>query len=92
MKTCCPISNLDRNIPIPHYEIPVEGVLQKQSRKSYWIVDEETNTQADRLRNTLKEFGIEAEVTGIRKGPVITMFEILPAPGVKLNKIVNSGR
>ncbi|MCL2176260.1 MAG: DNA translocase FtsK, partial [Treponema sp.] len=29
-----------------------------------------------------------AEVTGIRKGPVITMFEILPAPGVKLSKIV----
>jgi S-DNA-T family DNA segregation ATPase FtsK/SpoIIIE len=35
------------------------------------------------------EFGIEAEVTGIKKGPVITMFEILPAPGVRLSKIAN---
>ncbi|MEJ2663371.1 MAG: DNA translocase FtsK, partial [Spirochaetia bacterium] len=34
-------------------------------------------------------FKISAEVTGIQKGPVITMFEILPAPGVKLSKIVN---
>jgi S-DNA-T family DNA segregation ATPase FtsK/SpoIIIE len=37
---------------------------------------------------TLKEFNIEAQVTGIRKGPVVTMFEILPAAGVKLSKIV----
>ena len=37
----------------------------------------------------MNEFGIEAEVTGIRKGPVVTMFELLPAPGVKLSKIVN---
>ena len=36
----------------------------------------------------INEFKIEAEVTGIRKGPVVTMFEILPAPGVKLSKIV----
>jgi S-DNA-T family DNA segregation ATPase FtsK/SpoIIIE len=71
------------------YEIPVEGVLQKQSREAYWIIDEETTRQSEVLRNTLQQFGIEAEVTGIRKGPVITMFEILPAPGVKLTRIVN---
>ncbi len=38
---------------------------------------------------TLAEFKIDAEVTGIRRGPVITMFEILPAPGVKISRIVN---
>ncbi len=38
---------------------------------------------------TLEEFKISAEVTGIRKGPVIAMFEILPAPGVKISRIVN---
>lgn len=71
------------------YEIPVDGVLQEQSREAYWIVDSETQNQSEILRNTLQQFGIEAEVTGIRKGPVITMFEILPAPGVKLARIVN---
>ena len=39
-------------------------------------------------QHDLTEFKIEAEVTGIRQGPVVTMCEILPAPGVKLNKIV----
>ncbi len=71
------------------YEIPVEGVLRKQSKEAYWIIDQETSNQAEILRETLQQFNIEAEVTGIRKGPVITMFEILPAPGVKLTRIVN---
>ncbi len=71
------------------YEIPVEGVLRAQSMEAYWIIDEETTKQSEILKSTLQEFGIEAEVTGIRKGPVITMFEILPAPGVKLSRIVN---
>ena len=36
---------------------------------------------------TLEEFKISAEVTGIRKGPVITMYEILPSSGVKISRI-----
>jgi S-DNA-T family DNA segregation ATPase FtsK/SpoIIIE len=71
------------------YEIPMDGVLQKQSHEAYWIIDQETTDQSEILRHTLQQFSIEAEVTGIRKGPVITMFEILPAPGVKLTRIVN---
>ncbi|HTH14778.1 MAG TPA: DNA translocase FtsK, partial [Spirochaetia bacterium] len=51
-------------------------------------IDEGTKRAGHVLQMTLKEFNIEAQVTGIRKGPVVTMFEILPAPGVKLSKIV----
>ena len=54
----------------------------------YWVIDEETEQASVSLTETLNEFGIKAEVTGIIKGPVITMFEMLPAPGVKLSKIV----
>ncbi|MCL1814729.1 MAG: DNA translocase FtsK [Treponema sp.] len=71
------------------YSVPVEGILNQYPDGQYWIVDEETHQAARILQETLSEFGIQAEVTGIRKGPVITMFEILPAPGVKLSKIVN---
>ncbi|MDR2048312.1 MAG: hypothetical protein LBP69_02555 [Treponema sp.] len=71
------------------YTVPVEGILNQYPDGQYWIVDETTQQAARILQETLKEFSIEAEVTGIRKGPVITMFEILPAPGVKLSKIVN---
>jgi S-DNA-T family DNA segregation ATPase FtsK/SpoIIIE len=73
------------------YLVPSEGILTAYPDGEYWIVDEKTKRSAEILRETLAEFKIEAEVTGIRKGPVITMFEILPAPGVKLSKISNLG-
>ena len=71
------------------YRVPSEGLLTSYPDGAYWIVDSDTQKAAVVLKETLSEFKIEAEVTGIRKGPVITMFEILPAPGVKLNKIVS---
>ncbi len=71
------------------YYVPIEGILEPAKNQEYWRIDERTTAAAVTLKATLQEFGIEAEVTGIRKGPVITMFEILPAPGVKLARIVN---
>ncbi|WP_148257943.1 DNA translocase FtsK [Leadbettera azotonutricia] len=71
------------------YSVPVEGILNQYPDGEYWIIDDATRSAAVTLKETLKEFNIQAEVTGIKKGPVITMFEILPAPGVKLSKIVN---
>jgi S-DNA-T family DNA segregation ATPase FtsK/SpoIIIE len=70
------------------WKVPVD-ILNHYPDGEYWIIDEATRAAAVTLRATLEEFHIQAEVTGIRKGPVITMFEILPAPGVKLSKIVN---
>ncbi len=75
--------------PALQYALPTEGILTDYPDGQYWIIDDKTRHAADVLRETLKEFGIAAEVTGIRKGPVITMFEILPAPGVRLSKIAN---
>ncbi len=71
------------------YSVPVDELLDRYEDNKYWVVDDDTRHAGEVLRQTLEEFKIEAEVTGIRKGPVITMFEILPAPGVKLSKITN---
>lgn len=70
------------------YKIPTDKILNEFENSDYWVIDEGTNASAAQLKETLEEFKISAEVTGIRKGPVVTMFEILPAPGVKLSKIV----
>ena len=75
--------------PVKSYSVPVDDLLDHYGDHAYWVVDDETRHAGEVLRKTLEEFKIEAEVTGIRKGPVITMFEILPAPGVKLSKITN---
>ncbi len=71
------------------YVVPLGELLNDYPDGEYWVIDEDTERAAEILKRTLEEFNIQAEVTGIRKGPVITMYEILPAPGVKLSKIVN---
>lgn len=40
------------------------------------------------LKRTLAEFGIDAEVTNVNRGPVITLYEMQIAPGIKLTRIV----
>ena len=44
---------------------------------------------AEKLRNKLASFGINGQVTQIRPGPVVTMFEFLPAAGVKVSRIAS---
>lgn len=41
------------------------------------------------LENKLADFGVEARVLEVRPGPVITMYELEPAPGVKIHRITN---
>lgn len=69
------------------YVIPSDLLIAYKDDQ-YWIIDDATKQASINLKQTLAEFGIEAEITGIKKGPVVTMFEILPAPGVRLQKIV----
>lgn len=42
-----------------------------------------------KLEETLFEFGIESKVTGAKRGPVVTMYEVVIAPGIKVNRITN---
>ncbi|MGB3112314.1 MAG: DNA translocase FtsK, partial [Candidatus Omnitrophota bacterium] len=52
---------------------------------------EDLKTKAAILESTLAEFGVEAKVVKINRGPVITMFELEPAIGTKVNKITSLG-
>ncbi|GAB6170138.1 DNA translocase FtsK [Clostridium carnis] len=44
---------------------------------------------ANKLEGILKDFGVDANVVQVTKGPSVTRFEIQPSPGVKVSKIVN---
>ena len=73
--------------PKKPYVVPTD-LLEEYGEDQYWIIDEQTKEDAVKLKTTLTDFDIQAEVIGIKKGPVVTMFEIAPAPGVRLSKIV----
>ncbi len=56
-------------------------------RKNTKIHRESLEMNARRLEKKLSDFGVEGEVVEILPGPVITMYEYAPAPGVKISKV-----
>lgn len=61
--------------------------LKDPPSSGYRVKPEELKERALLLVSKLREFGIEGEVVRISPGPVITVFEFRPAPGIKISKI-----
>ena len=71
-------------------DLPAIGLLNGKHVSSEQGFSEETLQAMSRLLELkLRDFGIEAEVVEVLPGPVITRFEIQPAPGVKVSRISN---
>ena len=70
-------------------EMPSTDLLDRVLDDGSSLSDEELNKVAKLLKETLEEFGVEAEVVQVIPGPVVTRFEIQPAPGTKASKITN---
>jgi len=71
------------------YQLPPLNLLQKTIRLKDPQGRRELVSQADILEETLTSFGIDAKVINVHRGPTITRFEIQPAAGVKVSRIVN---
>ena len=69
------------------YELPPTDLLMRPVAAKASNDNLELNSKI--IEQTLAEFGIEVKVTEVEQGPVITRYELLPAPGVKLNAIAN---
>src|SRR5699024_2335300 len=70
------------------YKIPPLTIL-KQPAKQKSTTKAEVQKKGQLLENTLKNFGVDDKVTQIKIGPAVTQYEIQPAKGVKVSKIVN---
>ncbi len=71
------------------YTLPSLGLLNNPPPIQTGKMEEILKTEAETLEKTLQNFGIVAKVTQICPGPVITRYELRPAPGVKVNSIVS---
>ena len=69
--------------------MPNTSLLDKALDDGQSLSKEELNSLADLLEKKLLEFGVEAEVVSVLPGPVVTRFEVQPAPGTKASKITN---
>ena len=62
----------------------------KDSEKTVEFIDENKLKEISLLlENKLKDFGVKGVVSAVLPGPVLTTFEYKPAPGIKINKILN---
>jgi S-DNA-T family DNA segregation ATPase FtsK/SpoIIIE len=76
------------NLPTPKWILPPISLLQPiPEGVGARIGGDEMEKTIQTIRGTLKEFGIEAEVTHVEQGPVVTRYELLPAAGVKVERI-----
>ena len=70
------------------YQMPPLSVLDTPRHNALRVDEEALRKSSEILEAKLANFGIEGKVVAVRPGPVITTFEIEPAPGVKVNRIV----
>lgn len=69
------------------YGLPVKYLVSSQSADSETF-QSEIRRNSELLVNTLRDFGIESRVVKVNRGPVITLYEMQIAPGIKVNRIV----
>lgn len=69
------------------YKLPSMDLLDASVPQSKGMSASEVANTAQILQDTLEEFGVEAKVTGVQQGPVVTCYEILPAAGVRVERI-----
>ncbi|MEZ5500003.1 MAG: DNA translocase FtsK 4TM domain-containing protein [Steroidobacteraceae bacterium] len=84
---------VDRERQVPLFEAPSQGelpplnILDDPPRSEPSYSEEALEAMSRLVELKLKDFGVEVEVVAVQPGPVVTRFEIRPAPGVKVSQI-----
>jgi len=71
------------------FQLPPFTLLEEAPQKDTRVKRDHLITNSRILEKKLADFGVEARVVEVMPGPVITMYELEPAPGVKINRITN---
>ncbi|GAB6034150.1 DNA translocase FtsK [Galenea microaerophila] len=77
------------NAPQGSAELPSLALLDEPPIYEEGYSEEQLRDLSSLLEQKLEEFGIKVKVESVQPGPVVTRFEILPAPGVKVSQINN---
>ena len=72
------------------YKSPSVDFLSQPDRNiSPLINEQELNANSEILKKVLADFKIEGDIINISPGPIVTMYELQPAPGIKASKIIS---
>ena len=82
-----PALKFDDNTPA--YELPPLSLLANPSMiQRHHLSDEALEENARMLENVLDDYGVKGEIVSVRPGPVVTMYELEPAPGLKASRVI----
>ncbi|MCB1445201.1 MAG: DNA translocase FtsK, partial [Rhizobiaceae bacterium] len=71
------------------YEFPPRELLQDPPASTGFVMtQEQLERNAGLLESVLEDFGIRGEIIHVRPGPVVTLYEFEPAPGVKSSRVI----
>jgi len=83
----------ERQVPLfeppPSSELPALALLDNPPEQSSGYSEEALEAMSRLVELKLRDFGVEVEVVEVHPGPVVTRFELRPAPGVKVSQISN---
>ena len=71
------------------YKLPVIDYLEKNSSKLSVSDLNKNRPDGEFMEKILLDFGIDGKIKAINSGPVVSLYEFEPAPGVKVSKIIN---
>ena len=73
----------------PRYELPPLSLLTNPSTvQRYTLSHEALEENARMLESVLDDYGVKGEIVSVRPGPVVTMYELEPAPGLKASRVI----
>ena len=71
------------------YELPPLSLLSTPIKvQGNQLSDEALEENARMLESVLDDYGVKGEITAVRPGPVVTMYELEPAPGLKASRVI----
>lgn len=84
-----PEDDYDPTLDLSHYEYPPLDLLEEHSSGNPKVTQEELDENKNKIVETLRNYRIEIVKIKATIGPTVTLYEIIPAPGVKISKIKN---
>ncbi|QDY68355.1 DNA translocase FtsK [Qingshengfaniella alkalisoli] len=74
---------------VAEYEHPPLSLLSDPSSvEKMYLSDEALEENARMLENVLDDYGVKGDIVSVRPGPVVTMYELEPAPGLKASRVI----
>ncbi len=79
----------DPTLDLSHYEYPTLDLLEDHPSEGPAVTEEELAANKQRIVDTLETYNIKITKIQATIGPTVTLYEIVPAPGIKISKIKN---